>query len=908
MRARTKGGIVAIAVAIAIGLWWRVGLRERSPVARPSSARAHDGAPPPARPSRPRTPLGRVAMYHDEDPRGRLRLEGQVIDGDDAPMGGARVIISTNPPREARTEGDGSFAFDDLLPRVYVVEARSDALRADAVTVRVTGTTEPVILRVHPAASILVHVRDRSSGEPVAGATVDVGAAIGFGARASMSVVGATDAMGDATLRGIDPGMHRLTVAAPGYAPVSERVDATGRGSITEARIELARGVRVRGTVVDPAGAPVAGAQVVVEDVTEPFPVTDRTREVAVTDAEGAWELAAVRSGTFRFVAHHAPHARGASAPVVVDGTHDRAGVAIRLAAGRVLSGRVVRVGGERVAGAQVRVVVTNGGFAWRGARTTHTGGDGRFTLAGLPAAAVDVVAVGEAGASRRQVVDLAGPSPAPVTLVLDVVDTIAGVVVSPSGEPVPEARVLADPVGADTLDDQREWRLRGPQRDVADAGGTFRFSGLPPGSYRLRAVEAGAPDARLTLQRGTIVEVGAQDVRLVIAGRGRVRGRVQLADGTAPRLIAVSVGAAPARMFSAGDGRFEVAAAAGTHNLVVSGPSFVRLLVPRVRVVEGETHDLGTITVAPGRSISGRVVTEQGVPVAGAQVALGAQLTGTGSQLVVLSESRHAQVTTTDADGQFVFDAVGPRALVVVAQGPQARRSRSVPIAAGARSAAVELVVGATGGLAGQVLRGGAPVASAAVLASPRAAPASIFFVMTGPDGSFRLEHLAPQEYLVTAMIGGGGPRPKDMISTLASVTAGEVTRVDVPIEDGPVNLAVTVRTAGGEVVQTARVALASGHIEATRVGEMFTALAERGEGIAQIRMIMAGRAATFTGLRPGAYTLCATPIDEDMTDPAVVQRLAETMQARPLQCMPHEVARQPAQQTHVMVVAGEG
>src|SRR5690606_28396820 len=53
------------------------------------------------------------------DPLGTLRIEGQVIDASDQPVGGARVTIDAVPPRTAVTEVDGTFELVDLLPRSY---------------------------------------------------------------------------------------------------------------------------------------------------------------------------------------------------------------------------------------------------------------------------------------------------------------------------------------------------------------------------------------------------------------------------------------------------------------------------------------------------------------------------------------------------------------------------------------------------------------------------------------------------------------------------------------------------------------------------------------------------------------------------------------------------------------------
>ncbi|HEY1105321.1 MAG TPA: hypothetical protein VGE78_04160, partial [Agromyces sp.] len=101
-------------VAIAAGLVWWFGLRSPSrstaPAARTeakptSAARGSDGV---------RTEGGDgdrapMAALVDDDPKGSLRLEGQVVDAEEHPVSGATVIVSSNPPRTATTEADGGF-------------------------------------------------------------------------------------------------------------------------------------------------------------------------------------------------------------------------------------------------------------------------------------------------------------------------------------------------------------------------------------------------------------------------------------------------------------------------------------------------------------------------------------------------------------------------------------------------------------------------------------------------------------------------------------------------------------------------------------------------------------------------------------------------------------------------------
>src|SRR5262245_33488440 len=82
---------------------------------------------------------GDVPILIDDEPIGTLVLEGQVIDQELAGVGGATVVISSNPPRTVKTEADGSFAFDKLVGRAYEIEARADQGVAGPITSRLTA-------------------------------------------------------------------------------------------------------------------------------------------------------------------------------------------------------------------------------------------------------------------------------------------------------------------------------------------------------------------------------------------------------------------------------------------------------------------------------------------------------------------------------------------------------------------------------------------------------------------------------------------------------------------------------------------------------------------------------------------------------------------------------------------------
>src|SRR5258707_1075722 len=135
-------GIVAVAVAFGLWLW-----RARTPVTgQPRGERPNRGAEIDVAPR----------ALIDDDPKGALRLEGQVVDADDHPVGGATVVLSSNPPRTATSEADGGFAFDTLVSRPYTLVARAVTPSgiAGPITARLTATSDPVVLKLRAAAKL----------------------------------------------------------------------------------------------------------------------------------------------------------------------------------------------------------------------------------------------------------------------------------------------------------------------------------------------------------------------------------------------------------------------------------------------------------------------------------------------------------------------------------------------------------------------------------------------------------------------------------------------------------------------------------------------------------------------------------------------------------------------------------
>lgn len=889
--------LVAVLIALVAGtrfagLW---GKRETKPAAVAAGARDGGAAGPVtpvassggggAMPSGPGMPVLR-----DDDPRGALRLEGIVLDESDRGVAGAKVAIDASPPRVVETDSDGSFVFEGLIARDYRVEATAGDRYAGPARLRLVDKHEPVTLRLRQGGVVEVVVTDRAGGAPVEGAVVEL--------RASLVWSGTTGADGVATLRGVGATWAPLAVVARGYAPAALMVSTSGDPQIpSRYTVALGKGAAVSGRVVDEAGKPVAGARITAASASEPFPVVDPRRDGVLSGADGKFTIPALAAGSYRLTASDATHAAATSTPVVVDGKSARGGIELVMGAGGVIRGVVTDPAGKPVAAADVRVV-TRGHVDWRPRRQAFTGDDGRFVITGLPRRPVEIVAWHPSGSSAITPADLIAKAEHELTIALEVTGAISGKVVDRAGEPVGDAQVIAEPEATGGMDLRAVWTVRGEQLAVTDAGGGFRFAGLPAGSYRVRAAQPAAPEHALWQGNGTVAKPGDPPLTLTLSADGGVTGKVAFADGTVPSLFAVELNGGWAVPFASKDGSFTIDAPDGTVIVRVTGPGFMPKRI-ETEVADGERTELGTITVEPGRSLSGRVLDGDGAPVAGATVAAGALLSGGGAELYIENESIGARSTTTGEDGRYEMTGFPPRHLTMVAGKDGVGRSRSVPVAASKDSAVIDLVLQPTGAVDGKVTRGGQPLGDTVIIANPIGAVSSNFFVVTGPDGSFALDALTPGAYFIYPMIGGGGGRPKDMVLRTVEVSAGERARLDIDATPGKGKLTINVTTDAGAPVGIAQVLTVQAKVdaptmEALRDGTFLPPTLRDGASVMMhIRQAIKGPA-LIEEMRPGEYTSCVVPLPVG-DDLMAARAMAEVAEQLPMKCMPAKIADAP-------------
>lgn len=803
-------------------------------------------------------------MILEDDARGGLRLEGRVVTADDAGVAAATVVIDTHPSRSVATEADGTFAFDGLLSRRYVLEATTPDGSAGPTTVMLRDTTEPVILHLRAGARLEVTVTD-TAGAAIGGASV---ALHGLSVRSAVA-----DARGAVVFEHLTPWRYVVAASAPAFAPEDRTVFVDGPTPVA-LRIALRRGSAVTGRVVTPDGEPARDATVDYEAASE-LTLGRPELHAVVTDASGRFRFAALPAGSFRFRARHAAFAPGSSAIVRLDGKTERDGIDIRLAPGATLHVRVETPAGAAVTGAAVRASSARASLLPVPARQAITDGRGELTLAALPRDQLQLIAVHDAGASDTQIVDLRTPPfERRLTLVLVHTASIAGVVVDAAGQPVEGAQVTARAKGAIELPiDGAAARLRGTVTELTDAGGRFTLTGLAQGRYELRASRRSARWALDLLRPATEAATGDTGVRLQLASDGTVTGRVAFASGEPPGPFVVALGGAPPTSVLSGSGEFTLSdVPPGGYRLAIRGPAFTEVQRPDIVVREGKTTELGTITVSRdgGGRITG-VVVAGGNPVPGALVMIGSSILSDGTSIKMQGSplAGASREATTGDDGRFTIGGLRAVPQVAVAEHPDLGRSAPVTLD-GAALPADDLVLElhGFGSLRGKTTERGEPVSGISVGLQSMEANGLHLMSTTGSDGVYEFANLAPGRYKLSAMFGG--MQGMGFHGTLVDVRSGVTTTADLALDRGTLALAITVTPTNAPTCRFAWINVVAGRIVASNAAELQTIVLRGDQSFSAFAVFSDPIPAVVPDLSAGLYTVCAIPFPKELTTQA--------------------------------------
>lgn len=375
--------------------------------------------------------------------------------------------------------------------------------------------------------------------------------------------------------------------AESGGLSVSHPVDLDNEPFV---ELELMEPTQLRGVVQDPAGKPIAGAKVTLQDDT--FTVADVAGKFALdTPLRPPWELTASADGF-------------AQMDLTTKATR---GIVLKMVRERRVRGVVRTPSGELLAGARVTAPIE---------RTendeVNTDTDGGFELFVSEGGPVTLVGSHPDYASAH--VRAAVPSD-DVTLVLKEGLRVSGRVVDEAGNGVGTAIVSAMFIAARGSDEDAPMSYR-----QSDTDGGFTMGGLTAGKYRFIAESRADDDARsVSLD---VVLPTRTPIELKFPGGGSIQGVVR--DGAGNPLPRVSIEAeliqdprnrrpSEERGATSGpDGTFVLRSLVpGDYSLQPSRAGYVGL---PVRAAVGDTRV--ELRMKKPTIVSGRVITAQGKPV----------------------------------------------------------------------------------------------------------------------------------------------------------------------------------------------------------------------------------------------------------------------------------------------------
>jgi protocatechuate 3,4-dioxygenase beta subunit len=681
-------------------------------------------------------------------------------------------------------------------------------------------------------------------------------------------VFGRSGADGRFRLDGLEAdSAHVVHVRREGYAPAVESVApataSSGRarpGRFPELRTVLHEDRVLRGRVLDEAGAPVAGARVLVvhEELVRSRPQGSPGIAETATASDGSFKFEQMVAGRVALALSAAGHAplrkEGVELPQE-GGVIDLGELVLEPEA--VVEGRVVDPEGAPVEGARVVARAAPVPMTLRPSsidligdeKPVATGADGRFRIGGLPGERMVRLEVQKEGFAAASIRGVRAPTEEPVAVVLRPAARVRGTVVDGRGRPIPDAEI------------SRSWRTMsfgspgGLFRPVrTDERGEFEIDDLSPGPIAFEAEASGyrmSSPVTVELAPGELLD----GVEIVLHEGTSVTGRVVGPDGLPVAEAQVSARIESGEGLSTGGRGFARTAADGRFELDTLAPGVAIVVARKEGFAEAtETLELGpggaSLELALGRGtvVSGWVLDPDGAPAAGIDLRLGSRG----------RTSSNDPRATSSADGSFVFRGVPEGEYRVrVMDGELSRWSVPDPIHVEGEApvTGVEVRLPRTASLRGRLV-GLEPSELRTAEVRAMGTGAGGIRLLPGrvdEDGTYRITELTPGDWTVIALNQAHGLQAQGTVE----IEPGQ-TGATLDLEFGQGYTVTGTVTSGGEPVPGAAVAISGASMSgATRAT---TGL----DGRFRIEGVAEGRS-SLTVQDPGTGTMTPRTIEVD-------------------------------------------
>lgn len=473
-----------------------------------------------------------------------------------------------------------------------------------------------------------------------------------------------SDAQGMFSISNLPPGSdYMLSALHPDFSRTEKSGITVTPNVRTPITLIMATGFELRGRIMDDAsGAPVPGAELVLQSVFALLPGARSDDEMATTSAEdGTYRFLNVPAGTRNLSVNAEGYGSRTRNNLLFAGLPSEPTFQdFRLAPGQCLRGRIVAPDRTPIAGAQIEATSYETAQVSRGQGVSNA--DGYFEICDLAEGTFMVIARAKNFSDQRLTrVKLSDPD---IQIVMARQGGVMGEVVSRSDGSVVTsffASVRAVAPGSTSYG-----------RAVAaskfeNPDGRFELSGLEAGSY---VMQVEAPGFAPTYSDSFIVNQGivTPDVRVELGQGGSISGRLvdavtgqpiegalvaTLDNGYVENPFTQMLGALvprtttdkKARTDSDGSFRLDLITAT-TYQLQIDHEGYTRKTIKDLIVVEGQTRDLGSIRLPKGATVRGTVYDAAGSPLAHARISLTGRINFPG-------------MVRSDGEGRFILKNV---------------------------------------------------------------------------------------------------------------------------------------------------------------------------------------------------------------------------------------------------------
>lgn len=696
------------------------------------------------------------------------------------------------------------------------------------------GISDPVGSQI-PAREVVLYdlsgISRDEGGTPLPGVNVLVSRIEGIPgatppARVARQLTGPDGAF---AVEGLQAGRYRFDGSLLGYQSARVEVIVVEGEEVPSVELVLSTGLSITGSVRDPVGKPIVGAEVAafLERVEEEAPIerrlavllelneiTEENGIVAITDSSGSYQIAGLEVEDYRLQVV----ARGFSPAERRYVTAGSTGVDFELELGGVLSGVVQSSNGSPCAGAMIEVFRQSSTediieviqeramppIAFREADSRgafsfdELGGDTNYRLVARASAL-----------QTKQFPDISVNSgeETTVTIVLEAGQVIRGTVFDPYGAILPGARCKANLMGA---------RAGGPPIDLKDEGilsdeaGEFIFDTLGDGEYRLIV---SFPDYSTHQELHVRPENEALSIQL--GEGGAISGTIfdgETGQGISGAIVTVN-DLADVRKTAVSDstGRYFVRGITeqrrGVSSVSVEAEGYKRSGNEQIEVMEGRETPNADFFLERNGSIRGIVLNNSGAPLPGVSISAKRQHSPDTSVVINI-----APMVTSGPDGRFeIFDVGSGEGAFLEGAHPQYLTSRSDPfdVAPGEAIDGISLTLKVGGALSGIVVdQVGAPLEGVVVAirddwlgeVNPESLPKKAY---TDASGAWTIRSLEEGEHtLLAALSGYLGIERTGLLVQEGHTTGG----VEIQLQRGAVAAGV-VTDPTGNPIQGARV-----------------------------------------------------------------------------------------------------